>query len=118
MPSICLIPRQIQNSKGNNRVGQKKNKSHGNIFAKHISPTRANVFVYNVDIAYLLTHIHLHIYIHNIFIENKYLSEGNICELLGKKREATVPWCIMDKQGWLKLPEANSFHIFLPGKGP
>lgn len=88
---MCLNPRQIQNSKENNRIGQEKNTSHGNIFAKHISPTRANLFVYNVDIAYLLTHIHLHILCPSYFIRvNIYQKEISV-SLLARKEKPLFP---------------------------
>lgn len=57
------MPHSTSNSKQQRKQQSRtdKNKSQDNIFAKHISPTKANVFVYNIDIAYLHTYIHLHI---------------------------------------------------------
>lgn len=87
------VPQSTSNSKQQgkqqNRTG--KNTSHGNIFAKHISPTRANLFVYNVDIAYLLTHIHLHILCPSYFIRvNIYQKEISV-SLLARKEKPLFP---------------------------
>lgn len=52
------------------------------------------MYLYIMLTLHIYSHIYIYIvYIHYSFIEGKYLSKGNICELVGKKkkREAAVP---------------------------
>lgn len=50
------------------------------------------MYLYIMLTLHIYSHIYIYIfYIHNIFIDSKYLSKGNISEFVGKKREATVP---------------------------
>lgn len=94
---ICLIPRQIQNSKGNNRVGQTKiNLKIIYLLNTFHLPKLMCLYITLTLLIYIYIYIYIS-YIHRIFIQSKYLSKRCISELVGKKREATVPWCVMDK---------------------
>lgn len=45
------------------------------------------MYLYIMLTLHIYSHIHIYIfYIHHIFVESKYLSKGNICEVVGKKR--------------------------------
>lgn len=66
------------------------------------------MYLYIMLTLHIYSYIYIYIfYIHCIFIESKYLSEGNICEFVGKKGKATVPWCVIDKQGGAKVARSQ-----------
>lgn len=79
-----------QQGKQQNRTGKKINLMV--IYLLNTSHLPELMYLYIMLTLHIYSYIYIYIfYIHCIFIESKYLSEGNICEFVGKKGKATVP---------------------------